>query len=117
MRAQADVAEIWLGAQHYQRTRGAGLQWVWSNQAGSWLASANVVRIDYLTQPAQNALVHDAGLLFERRLDPATSVSGGGSILFDNATNGRPGGDRTGFQLQVNALLARYGWRWRPQVS
>lgn len=117
LRLQADLAEIWLGAHHYQRTRGGGLQWVWTNQAGSWLASANIVRIDYLTQPSQNALVRDAGLLFERRLDAATSVSGGGSVVFDKATNGRPGGNRTGFQLQAGALLARFGWRWRPQVS
>lgn len=117
LRAQADVAEVWLGGKHYQRSRGAGLQWIWANRAGSWLASGNVVRIDYLTQPAQGALVRDAGLVFERRLDAATAVSMGGSVLFDKATNGRPGGDRTGFLLQASGLLLRFGWRWRPQVS
>ncbi|HKB55044.1 MAG TPA: hypothetical protein VKD22_13690, partial [Ramlibacter sp.] len=106
-----------LGSRHYQRTRGAGLQWIWANRAGSWLASADLTHIDYFTQPAQNSFVRDAGLLYERRLDAATAVSGGASVLFDKATDGRPGGNRTGYQLQSTAVLTRSGWRYRPQVS
>jgi hypothetical protein len=117
LRAQADVAEIWLGSSHYQRTRGGGVQWIWANRAGSWAASANIVDIDYLTQPAQNSRVHDVGLLFERRLDASLTLGTGGSVLFDKATNGRPGGDRTGFQLQASAVFTHGGWRYRPQVS
>lgn len=117
LRLQADAAEIWLGNRHYQRTRGAGLQWIWATRAGSWLASADVLAIDYFTQPSQNAVQRDAGLLFERRLDAATSLSAGASVLADKATNGRPGGDRTGFQLQGTGVFTRAGWRYRPQLS
>lgn len=117
VRAAVDLAEIWLGPRHYQRTRGGGLQWLWATSAGTWLATLNAVKVDYLTQPAQNALQHDVGLLLERRLNAATSVSGGLSLQYDKANDGRPGGDRRGFQVQAGALFLASGWRFRPQLS
>lgn len=117
VRAEFDVAEIWLGPRHYQRTRGGSLRWLWATPAGTWLATANVLKVDYLTQPAQNALQHELGLLLERRLSPATTVSGGVALQHDKANDGRPGGDRQGFQVQAGALFLASGWRFRPQVS
>lgn len=117
VRAEFDLAEIWLGPRHYQRTRGGGLRWLRATSAGTWLATLNAVKVVYLTQPAQNALQHDVGLLLERRLNAATSVSGGLSLQHDKANDGRPGGDRRGFQVQAGALFLASGWRFRPQLS
>lgn len=117
VRAQLEVAEVWLGRQHYQRTRGAGVQWLWATPQGTWLASVSAIGIEYLTQPVQNSLQREAGLLFERRLDAAMSINAGLSLQFDKATDGRPGGDRKGFQVQAGAVVVASEWRFRPQFS
>lgn len=117
MRAQLEVAEVWLGNRHYQRTQGAGLQWIEAGPQGAWLASLNASRVDYLTQPAQNAWQLEAGLLREQRLSAAVSVQGGLSLQQDHAAGTRPGGDRKGFQMQVGGLLLAYGWRFKPQLT
>lgn len=117
VRPQLEFAEVWLGGRHYQRTRGASLQWLWATPAGIWLASLSAVSVNYLSQAAQNSVLREAGLLFERRLHAAASVYGGASLQHDNATGSRPGGDRRGFQVQAGAVLAASGWRFRPQAS
>lgn len=117
VRAQLELAEAWLGQRDYQRTVGAGLQWLRATALGSWLGSLTAIRVDYLTQPSQNALQTEAGLLLERRLSAVTSAYGGFSLQHDQATNVRPGGDRQGFQVQVGATILASGWRFRPQLS
>ncbi len=117
LRAQGELGDIWLGGQHYQRTRGAGLQWLWTTPQGTWLASWSAINVDYLTQSAQNSLQQDAGLLFERRLSAAVSVNAGVSAQYDRARDGRPGGDRQGFQVQVGGFIQEVGWRIKPQLA
>jgi hypothetical protein len=117
VRAQLELAEAWLDQRDYQRTLGAGLQWLRATEQGSWLGSLTAIHVDYLTQPNQNALQTEAGLLFERRLSAATSAYGGFSLQDDQATNARPGGNRRGFQVQVGATILASGWRFKPQLS
>ena len=117
LRGQLELGEIWLGKRHYQRTQGAALQWVMPAERGAWLATASVARLDYLTQPAQDAVQYEAGLLRELRINAAATVHGGLSVLKDDASSTRPGGDRTGFQVQAGALLLGFGWRFKPQLT
>lgn len=117
LRAQLELGEVWLGGQHYQRTRAAGLQWLWTTARGTWLASWSAVDVDYLTQRTQNSLLQDAGLLFERRIDAALSVNAGLSAQYDRAKDTRPGGDRRGLQVQVGAFIQTSGWRFKPQLT
>ena len=117
LRVQLDAAEVWLGNRHYQRTQGAGLQWLKASQDGAWLATLSGNRIQYLTQPSQNAVQFEVGLLREQRIHAAASVHAGVSLQRDNAGSDRPGGDRAGFQVQAGALVLAQGWRFKPQIS
>ncbi len=117
LRAQAELGEIWLGGQHYQRTQGGTLQWLAPGTDGAWLTSLSATRVRYLTQDTQDAMQYEAGLLREQRLSAATTVYGGFALQRDNASSTRPGGDRSGYQVQAGALLLAAGWRFKPQLS
>lgn len=117
LRGQFEMGEVWLGQRHYQRTQGAALQWVLPRERGAWLATAGFARLDYLTQPTQDARQYEVGLLREFRVNAAATVHGGVSLIKDDASSTRPGGDRTGFQVQAGALLLGYGWRFKPQLT
>ena len=69
LRTQFDHSEVWLASRHYQHAQGASAQLVWPrvNSGGSWLASASVRRLRYVTQAAQNSVQVEAGLLREQR--------------------------------------------------
>ncbi len=117
LRGQVELAEVWLGKRHYQRSQGLALQWVIPGVSGAWLATASATRADYLTQPNQDATQLELGLLREYRVDAAATLHGGVSVSKDAARSTRPGGDRLGFQVQAGALLLGYGWRFKPQLT
>jgi len=117
VRAQIERSEVWLGAQHFQRTHGVGMQWLGTQAEGAWLAHAALNRVDYLTQPEQNARQFETGLLIERRLDPAASAYAGVALQWDRAQGQRAGGDRRGYMARAGALMLAFGWQLRPQLS
>jgi hypothetical protein len=117
LRTQLELSEVWLGSRHYQRSQAAGVQWLVPQRRGAWLASLNASAVQYLTQPAQNAMQLEAGILREQRLNAAQSVYAGLSLQWDNATRSRPGGDRNGYQVQIGAVVAHEQWRFKPQAT
>jgi hypothetical protein len=117
LRPQVEVSEVWLGDRRYLSSRSAALQWLKEEKDGSWLATVTTSRIDYRTQPAQNARQWEAGLLREQRIDPAHAVFVGLSLQKDEAAGARPGGDRAGFQLQLGTVVLAAGWRHKAQLS
>jgi hypothetical protein len=117
VRAQVEHSQVWLGARHFQRAQGAGLQWLGTHPAGAWLAHAATTRVDYLTQPTQDSRQYEAGLLLERRVTPGASVYAGLTLQYDEAAGMRAGGDRRGYQVRAGALMQAHGWQLRPQAS
>ena len=117
VRVQVEGAEVWLGGHHYLQSQGGGMQAIRSDQDGAWVATLTGTRIAYVTQASQNATLWDLGLLREYRIGPAALLQAGFSLQKDKATDMRPGGDRTGYQLQAGAQLLAQGWRLRPYVS
>lgn len=117
LRAQLDLAEVWLGQRHYQRTQAGTLQWARPDSSGGWVATVSATRLRYLTQPSQNSVQMEAGISREFKLDASALFHGGVSLLHDDANGMRPGGDRRGFQTQAGALLLAQGWRLKPQLS
>ncbi len=116
LRTQIEHTQVRLGSKNFQRTEGAGLQWLGSRPEGAWLAHVLATKVDYLTQPTQNARQYEAGLLLEKRVSTATSLYGSMALQYDHAVGMRAGGDRKGVQLRAGALVLAYGWQWRPQV-
>ena len=117
LRGQMELSEVWLGGKHYQRNQSVAAQWLNAESRGSWLASVSATSARYLTQPSQDSLQLEAGLLREQRLNAALSGYAGASLLRDEARGARPGGDRQGFELQFGSLVIAYGWRFRPQLT
>lgn len=117
VRAQVDHSEVWLGGQHFQRTQSASAQWLGSYPGGAWLAHSAATRVNYLTQPEQNARQYEAGALVERQINPAASVYTGLTLQYDQAAGQRAGGDRRGYELRAGALMLAYGWQLRPQAT
>lgn len=119
LRAQVDHAEVWLAGRHYQRVQGVSGQMIWpqAKSDGVWLATGTVRSIAYMTQAAQNSWQFEAGLLREQRLGGGVAIFGGVSLQHDDATRGRPGGDRTGAEFQLGGALPYAGWQVRPFAS
>ena len=117
LRGQLEASNIWLGNQLYQHSENAGLQWLYGEASGAWLATFQSTAVQYVTQPLQNATVWELGLLREWRLDPARSVHVRVTAQRDNAHGERPGGDRRGWQAEAGAVVLAQGWRLRPQAG
>lgn len=117
IRAQLEMSEVWLGGAHYQRSQSAAVRWIDPGPSGTWLVTGNASAVQYLTQPTQNSVQLEMGLLGERRVNAAQSVHAGFSLQFDKATGSRPGGDRRGIQLTAGSVILADGWRLRPQLS
>ncbi len=116
-RAQLELSQVWLSDQRYQRSQGAGLQWLRADAQGAWLGTLRATHVEYITQPAQNAWQWEAGVLREHRLNVAQSVHAAMSLQWDGARGMRAGGDRKGYQVQVGGVVLAQGWRLRPQLS
>lgn len=117
LRGQLEVAEVWLGGVHYQRSQSVAAQWLNNGSRDAVLATVSATAAQYQTQPSQDSWQLEAGLLGERRINGAQSVHAGFSVLRDNATRTRPGGDRDGFQLQVGGVMLANDWRLKPHLS
>ena len=117
LRGQLEISEVWLGSRHYQRSQSAAIRWINTLPTGAWLATLNMTGVQYLTQPSQNSVQLEAGVLGEHRLSAAQSVHAGVSVQRDSATGNRPGGDRQGFQASIGSVVLAYGWRFKPQAS
>jgi len=117
LRAQVELSNIWLGNVAYQHSENAGMQWLDISPTGAWLATFQSTAVQYTTQPSQNATIWDLGVLREWRLDPAKSVHVRVNLQRDDAHSSRPGGDRSGYQIEVGAVMLTQGWRLRPQLG
>jgi len=117
LRGQVELSEVWLGGVHYQRSQSVAAQWLDTGRSGALLATLSATAGQYLTQPSQNSWQLEAGVFGEWRINGAQSVHAGVSLLRDNATRTRPGGDRDGFQLQAGGVMLAGGWRFKPHVS
>lgn len=115
LRTQVEHTQVRLGAQSFQRTNSVGVQWLGSRPEGAWLAHALATKVDYKTQPTQDARQYETGLLLEKRVNPATSLYGSMALQYDHAQGTRAGGNRKGVQLRAGALVLASGWQWRPQ--
>lgn len=115
--AQLEWAESWLGGRHYQRAVTGGLRWIEPVVDGAWVYGLTASRLNYLTQPSQDAVQGELSLLREWRLGPVAALTGGGGLVYDHALGLRPGGDRKGFQLQLGAQFVYNGWTARPFAS
>jgi hypothetical protein len=117
LRSQLEASQVWLGERSYQHSESFSLQWLRQVPTGAWLATFNSTAVQYLTQPLQNATVYELGVMREWRVDPTKSVNLGLSVQRDDARGTRPGGDRTGFQVQAGAVVLAGSWRLQPQAS
>ncbi len=117
LRGQVELSEVWLGGVHYQRSQSVAAQWLDAGRAGAWLATLSATAGQYLTQPSQNSWQLEAGMVGELRINGSQSVHAGVSLLRDNATRTRPGGDREGFQLQAGGVMLAGEWRLKPHMS
>lgn len=117
LRAQVDLAEIWLAGRHYQGTRGASLQFARPDGRGGWLATAEANRVHYVTEPAQDAWQFELGLTREHRFSASATVYAGLFLHHDDATRARAGGDRSGYRVQAGGAFALSGWYLRPLLS
>lgn len=117
LRTQLELSEVWLGGINYQHAQTAGLQWLRADAAGAWLATASAGATRYVTQPGQNSVQWDVGVLREHRIDASAAIHVGVSLQEDHATGLRPGGDRSGYQLQLGAVVLRQGWRIKPELT
>lgn len=117
VRGQIEASEIWLGSQHYQRSGGATVQWLYPIPSGAWLVTGTANNILYMTQPSQNATAFELGALREWRIDARRSVHASLTLQADKAHGTRPGGDRYGFQAQIGGVILAEGWRIRPQLG
>jgi hypothetical protein len=117
LRGQVEIAEVWLANSRYQHSDAAAVQWLVAGPTGAWLATATANNVRYMTQRTQDARVWELSALREWRLDAARSVHLGVTAQRDEALSTRPGGDRSGYQLQAGAVLLYRGWRLHPQLA
>jgi hypothetical protein len=117
LRGQVEASQVWLGERSYQHSESFAMQWIRELPAGAWLGTFSSTAVQYLTQPLQNATLHDLGLLREWRIDATKSFNLGLSAQSDHAHSTRPGGDRLGYQVQGGAVVLVGPWRLRPEVS
>lgn len=119
LRARWEASHTVLGGQPYQQAVGITLrQPLW--QRASWglpQLHASAIRLHYVNQPTQDAVMTEQGLTWTTPGRARWSVRAWVALQQDHALGLRPGGDRLGVRAALTAATQLGAWRVQPEWS
>ena len=113
----AEWTELWMGGRRYHTAWAMAAQAPVLPDVPQWNYAAVAQKVDYHTQPQQNAAQLQFGLNRQFRPGPGKALLMGGMGIWDHALGQRAGGGRVGANLHAIAQIRLQPWLLTGRMS